>query len=64
MCIRDSNSIEEGQPVPFDKFNDEFENIYLGGDDLSVAFEPDDDSLTNVRLTGPAEFVFSGQIEI
>ena len=36
----------------------------LGGDDLNVAFEPDDDSLTNVRLTGPAEFVFSGQIEI
>jgi len=29
-----------------------------------VAFLPDDDSLTNVRLTGPAEFVFSGQIEI
>ena len=36
----------------------------LGGDDLNVAFESDDDSLTNVRLTGPAEFVFSGQIEI
>ena len=36
----------------------------LGGDDLSVAFEPAGDSLTNVRLTGPAEFVFSGQIEI
>ena len=35
-----------------------------GGDDLGVAFEPDGDSFTNVRLTGPAEFVFCGQIEI
>ncbi len=36
----------------------------LGGDDLVVAFEPNGDSFTNVQLTGPAEFVFSGQIEI
>jgi diaminopimelate epimerase len=36
----------------------------LGGDDLSVAFEADGDTFTNVQLTGPAEFVFSGQIEI
>ena len=36
----------------------------LGGDDLGVAFEPNGDSFANVQLTGPAEFVFSGQIEI
>ncbi len=36
----------------------------LGGDDLSVEFEADSDSFANVRLTGPAEFVYSGQIEI
>ena len=36
----------------------------LGGDDLAVAFERDGDAFTNVQLTGPAEFVYSGQIEI
>ena len=36
----------------------------LGGDDLGVAFESDGDSFANVQLTGPAEFVFSGQIEL
>ena len=36
----------------------------LGGDDLGVAFESNGDSFANVQLTGPAEFVFSGQIEI
>ena len=36
----------------------------LGGDNLSVDFEADRDSFKNVKLTGPAEFVFSGQIEI
>jgi len=36
----------------------------LGGDDLAVAFERDGDVFTNVQLTGPAEFVYSGQIDI
>lgn len=36
----------------------------LGGDNLLVDFECDGDSFKNVKLTGPAEFVFSGQIEI
>ncbi|MBC8245147.1 MAG: diaminopimelate epimerase [Verrucomicrobia bacterium] len=36
----------------------------LGGDDLAVAFEPNGDAFTNVQLTGPAEFVYSGQIEL
>jgi diaminopimelate epimerase len=36
----------------------------LGGDDLGVAFEADGDSFANVQLTGPAKFVFSGQIEL
>jgi len=33
----------------------------LGGDTLEVAFDSD---LNNVRLTGPAEFVYEGAIEI
>ena len=36
----------------------------LGGDDLGVAFDADRDNFKNVQLTGPADFVFSGQIEI
>ena len=36
----------------------------LGGDMLSVDFEKDGDSFKNIKLTGPAEFVFNGQIEI
>ena len=36
----------------------------LGGDDLAVAFERNGDAFANVKLTGPAEFVYSGQIEI
>ena len=36
----------------------------LGGDYLSVDFETDGNSFKNIKLTGPAEFVFTGQIEI
>ena len=36
----------------------------LGGDYLSVDFETDGSSFKNIKLTGPAEFVFTGQIEI
>ena len=36
----------------------------LGGDDLAVAFEQNGDAFANVQLTGPAEFVYNGQIEI
>jgi diaminopimelate epimerase len=35
-----------------------------GGDELDVSFQEGPDSFTNVRLTGPAEFVFEGRIEI
>src|SRR5262249_17425581 len=35
-----------------------------GGSELSVDFRRDDERFTNVTLTGPAEFVFEGTIEI
>ncbi len=35
-----------------------------GGDLLEVAFTSHGDDFTDVRLTGPAEFVFEGQIDI
>ncbi|HEX3420090.1 MAG TPA: diaminopimelate epimerase [Candidatus Udaeobacter sp.] len=35
-----------------------------GGDELQVGFERDRDQFRNVTLTGPAEFVFEGTIEI
>jgi diaminopimelate epimerase len=35
-----------------------------GGDELQVGFEKVDESFRNVKLTGPAEFVFEGTIEI
>jgi diaminopimelate epimerase len=38
--------------------------IARGGDELSVGFEKIDKQFRNVTLTGPAEFVFDGTIEI
>ena len=38
--------------------------IARGGDELQVGFETIDGSFRNVTLTGPAEFVFEGAIEI
>ncbi|MDQ6622969.1 MAG: diaminopimelate epimerase, partial [Verrucomicrobiota bacterium] len=35
-----------------------------GGDDLQVGFEKNGKSFTNVTLTGPAEFVFEGSVEL
>jgi diaminopimelate epimerase len=35
-----------------------------GGDQLEVSFEKKDGHFANVRLTGPADFVFDGKIEI
>jgi len=35
-----------------------------GGDELQVGFEKNRDQFHNVTLTGPAEFVFEGTIEI
>jgi diaminopimelate epimerase len=35
-----------------------------GGDELQVGFERNRDHFQNVTLTGPAEFVFEGTIEI
>jgi diaminopimelate epimerase len=38
--------------------------IARGGDELEVGFEKSGDRFSNVTLTGPAEFVFEGSIEI
>jgi diaminopimelate epimerase len=38
--------------------------IARGGDELQVGFEKVEESFRNVTLTGPAEFVFEGTIEI
>jgi diaminopimelate epimerase len=38
--------------------------LVRGGDELTVAFEKDGSEFRNVTLTGPAEFVFEGTIEI
>jgi diaminopimelate epimerase len=38
--------------------------IARGGDELQVGFEKSDGGFRNVTLTGPAEFVFEGSIEI
>jgi diaminopimelate epimerase len=38
--------------------------IARGGDELRVGFEKSDNAFRNVTLTGPAEFVFEGTIEI
>ena len=35
-----------------------------GGETLQVAFEKDGENYRNVTLTGPADFVFEGQIEV
>jgi diaminopimelate epimerase len=35
-----------------------------GGDTLEVAFQSHADGFSDVRLTGPAEFVFDGEIEL
>ncbi len=35
-----------------------------GGDELQVGFEQEGDRFTNVTLTGPAEFVFEGTVEV
>jgi diaminopimelate epimerase len=35
-----------------------------GGDELQVGFEKVEGSFRDVTLTGPAEFVFEGTIEI
>jgi len=38
--------------------------LVRGGDELTVAFEKDGSEFRNVTLTGPAEFVFEGTIEL
>ena len=38
--------------------------ITRGGDELQVSYEKSDNEFCNVTLTGPAEFVFEGSIEI
>jgi diaminopimelate epimerase len=38
--------------------------IARGGDELEVGFEKSGDRFRNVTLTGPAEFVFEGTIDL
>jgi diaminopimelate epimerase len=38
--------------------------LVRGGSELTVGFEKDGDRFREVRLTGPAEFVFEGSIEV
>jgi hypothetical protein len=35
-----------------------------GGDELEVGFQENNGQFANVRLSGPAEFVFDGRIEV
>jgi diaminopimelate epimerase len=45
-------------------FNSPLKVQVQGGDQLEVSFQEVNGQFTNVRLTGPAEFVFEGRIEI
>jgi diaminopimelate epimerase len=47
-----------------EKVNGPVSVIARGGDELQVGFEKSDGGFRNVTLTGPAEFVFEGSIEI
>jgi len=46
------------------KFNSPVKVQVLGGDELEVSFNQVDGRFGDVRLTGPAEFVFEGRIEV
>ena len=47
-----------------EKANGPITVIARGGDELQVGFEKSDNQFRSVTLTGPAEFVFEGSIEI
>jgi diaminopimelate epimerase len=47
-----------------EKVNGPITVIARGGDELHVGFEKNGNQFRNVTLTGPAEFVFEGSIEI
>jgi len=47
-----------------EKVNGPITVIARGGDELQVGFEKSDGGFRNVTLTGPAEFVFEGTIEV
>ncbi len=47
-----------------EKVNGQVTVITQGGDELQVGFEKTNNLFSNVTLTGPAEFVFEGAIEI
>jgi diaminopimelate epimerase len=46
------------------KFNSPVKVQVQGGDQLEVSFEGQNGDFSNVRLSGPAEFVFDGRIDI
>lgn len=45
-------------------FDTKYIKLKVKGGHLEVSFEPKGNSYSNICLTGPAEFVFSGEIEI
>ena len=47
-----------------EKVNGPITVVARGGDELQVGFEKSDSRFRNVTLTGPAEFVFEGTIEV
>ena len=47
-----------------EKVNGPITVVARGGDELQVGFEKSDSGFRNVTLTGPAEFVFEGTIEV
>jgi diaminopimelate epimerase len=46
------------------KFSSPVKVQVQGGDELEVGFQENNGQFANVRLSGPAEFVFDGRIEV
>ncbi len=46
------------------KFSSPVKVQVQGGDELEVSFKQDNGDFTDVRLSGPADFVFEGKIEL
>ena len=46
------------------QFNSPVKVQVQGGDELEVSFKQNNGDFTDVRLTGPADFVFEGRIEL
>ena len=56
-------------PSKYKRYDESFKRLAVelwlqGGETLEVSFDEKNGEFENVRLTGPAEFVFEGRIEI